>query len=276
MAGKGHRVLGDQLRADLVVGGQRREVAAGAGRHEPGPQPGRVPDGADDVGAGERAEVDEDGLSGEPDGRAGGEALAVDGDGLGPRLPQAVGHQLQVLGRDAPGPEAALPAGVGVVAGGVLGVVEGELDPGSAHRHSPGRDRERGDLVQHALPGVAKSRTLRRGHLPLEGGGLGGQLVTLGLTGLDGIEQLGSGLPDDARGGPHVEGRQREEEADERKRHEDQDGTGGGRAGQPSGDPSSSRRGVARVDGLLHHLVEQGHRLVDPARRHQALADAAR
>ena len=94
--GQGQLVLLGEVEAQverLGDDGERADLGAG---EELGGQRVRVADGADLVGVGDRPEVDQHGLAGEPDGGGGAQPLAVDADRLGAGGPEGVDHQLQV------------------------------------------------------------------------------------------------------------------------------------------------------------------------------------
>jgi hypothetical protein len=112
----------------------------------------RVADRADQVGVGDRPEVDEDRLAGEADRRRRAQPMAVDAHRLGAGRPQRVDHQLQVAVAD-------LAAGVGLrrpadrVGVGVgSGVGEGDQQAGAADRDHRGGELGAGQPVEGPLP----------------------------------------------------------------------------------------------------------------------------
>lgn len=261
-----HVALGRNAAPDPEVLHQRVQILSVGAVLERGAQPLSVPDREDGVRRHQRLVVDQYGVTGRPDRGQRRQPLPVDRDGLRTGLPQAVDHPLHVpVAHPARIGESTALARTAATGVGALGVVDDELHPGAVHGSRP---REQA----HDL-GLVATVLLQRLPLPLADLAPDPLDVPLQLIGrrglpLDPVDQvlplLGDHRCRDPRlGRPHGHHGGGEHEP----RGDTELGTHGTGQAAALGSTPGGRLGVAVVERVVDHVVQQRHRRVRARRR---------
>src|SRR6478735_1660736 len=161
----GRDVVGETDRVDPLAVDPHLRVAV-----ERGLEGGGVADRLDDVGRRVDPALEEQGVADALDGGGGDDALVLDHHRLGAAGPKRVDDALDVLLVDD---DVVRSVGLGQAGGAAVGVVQRDGDDGATDGLGPHERGEDGGLLLEALD------------LSVPGGGLGGELVHLGLEGAD-------------------------------------------------------------------------------------------